>query len=154
MPYQTPLGHLVNLSQISTDDNEVIRRLEMVKGCSLTDAEKKDVGKRLVCARNWLTSGFAPDRILFTMSKDPKAEGDDREYIEALLAILSDIDWNSQAIHDSFYQLAEKKEVKASKIFKAVYRTLLGQGHGPKLGMFLASMKKEDVVDLFKGSFS
>jgi len=47
------------------------------------------------------------------------------------------------------YETATKLELAPKEAFVASYKILLGKNYGPKLGSFLASLKKEFVVGRF-----
>ena len=63
---------------------------------------------------------------------------------------LASIEWKSQSLHDSFYDLQENYEIPAKEYFKVMYNILLDKDRGPRLGFFLASMEREFVLDRLK----
>ena len=63
---------------------------------------------------------------------------------------LAAIEWKSQSLHDSFYDLQENYEIPAKEYFKVMYNILLDKDRGPRLGFFLASMERKFVLDRLK----
>ncbi len=152
MPFQVPFGHIVNLYQISRNKEGVIKRVERLKGDELTDGEKADVERRLACAKNWIEMGLAPKNVLFSLNEKPEALETDRRFVEEFVFSLRKIEWTDENIHNAVYDTAERMEENAGKVFRAIYRTLLGKKFGPKLGMFLASFEKDEVLAMLERS--
>ncbi|MEA3559106.1 MAG: lysine--tRNA ligase [Candidatus Thermoplasmatota archaeon] len=147
-----PYRHLVTLTQLSPDMEtllEKIKRTEKIK--ELDSASMERLVHRRSCVEFWLDN-FAPDGVRFTLfDLPPKKEIDKlnekmKEALEAMRDEFGDIEWNAEAIHNTIYEGSRSREISPKTTFKAFYRILLGRDRGPRLGFFLSSMDRGDVM--------
>jgi lysyl-tRNA synthetase class 1 len=97
----------------------------------------------------WLDS-FAPDRVKFSIAKEtPKIELESphRDYLKQLSTRLADEEWNPDGIHNAIYELAQAQGLKSKAAFQLVYKAILNEKFGPRLGYFLSTLDKEFVVN-------
>ncbi|MDP7590985.1 MAG: lysine--tRNA ligase, partial [Candidatus Poseidoniia archaeon] len=97
---------------------------------------------------NWL-AGPAPDAVRFTLQERPpqlELDRGERDALATLAGLLAEAEWQPQPLHDLFYTAQEANGLPAKALFKLVYRTLLGQSRGPRLGFFLATLDRKWVV--------
>jgi lysyl-tRNA synthetase class 1 len=149
-PFQIPYRHLVSVVQIK-DDFESI--LDILKRTELFNAlEEWDVShlkQRIECVKFWLDS-FAPDRVKFAIAKEtPKMElvPEHKEYLSQLSLKLSEEEWTPDGIHNAIYELAQAHNLKSKAAFQLVYRAILDEKFGPRLGYFLSTLDKDFVVN-------
>jgi lysyl-tRNA synthetase class 1 len=114
----------------------------------IAPAARKRLGQRLECIGNWL-AGPAPDAVRFTLQERPpqlKLQKGERDALATLAGLLAEAEWQPQPLHDLFYAAQEASGLLAKALFELVYRALLGQSRGPRLGFFLATLDREWVV--------
>ena len=154
MPVQVPYGHLVNLVQM-TDNNQALMDILKRTGY-LDDATDEDVEaiiKRADTARYWLAGGFADDKYRFSVSSTmPSVEltADEKQFLSALSEKMAVIDWNSEDIGKSISEVGGESPIGTKGAFKTLYRILIEKERGPRLGNFLASMDREFVLGRVK----
>lgn len=149
LPLQIPYRHLVSLVQIKEDFDgilDILKRTAQVE--SLNEEDKKHLSQRAECVKFWLKS-FAPDRVKFSIAKEPPAltlDADHRKYLGDLSRELGKGDWTPDSIHNTIYELAQSRGLKSKTAFQLVYQATLNQKHGPRLGYFLSTLDKDFVI--------
>jgi lysyl-tRNA synthetase class 1 len=53
-------------------------------------------------------------------------------------------------VQTAVFNIARKYNLKPSKFFKILYKILLGASHGPRLGPYILTMGRENVIDALK----
>ena len=107
---------------------------------------------RIECIKGWLEN-YAPESVKFKIQEEPPKKSYSPHEIELMKHLnskLAAIEWKSQSLHDSFYDLQENYEIPAKEYFKVMYNILLDKDRGPRLGFLLASMEREFVLDRLK----
>ncbi len=144
--------HLVSLVQIDPNLNEVLSRLKRTENIEeLSDDDILRIEKRLNCARFWLDK-FAPDSVKFSLQDHFKSSMVDGfgelelKILKKLEKKLSSVPWNGSHIHQACYDVKERMNTSPKKVFSILYRLLLDQNRGPRLGFFLSSLKRNDVL--------
>ena len=72
-----------------------------------------------------------------------KHQKGERDALATLAGLLAEAEWQPQPLHDLFYAAQEASGLLAKALFELVYRALLGQSRGPRLGFFLATLDRE-----------
>jgi lysyl-tRNA synthetase class 1 len=60
---------------------------------------------------------------------------------------MSEVGWTPDEIHDSFYELQKTNKTPAKEYFRIMYSVILGKEKGPRLGFFLATMKRDFITE-------
>lgn len=151
-PRRISYRHLVSLVQIDPSLDEVLKRLKRTENIEeLTEDDIARIEKRLNCARFWLDN-FAPDSVRFSLQehfKPSMIEGfGDLEFkiLKELEKGLSSVPWKGSEIHQACYDVKERLNISPKKVFSLLYRLLLDQNRGPRLGFFLSSLDRKDVL--------
>jgi lysyl-tRNA synthetase class 1 len=99
----------------------------------------------------WLDK-FAPEGVRFTLYDSPPSEEIENltpDLIGALKAMKEDfrsVEWNAESIHNTIYEGSRSRNIDPKTTFRAFYRILLGRDRGPRLGFFLSTLDKQDVL--------
>jgi lysyl-tRNA synthetase class 1 len=145
-----PYRHLVTLVQSKTEYDEIIDTLKRTGEIQdLNDYENKRLKSRIECIRGWLKTQ-APDNVKFRIQEIPPDLDLDDSTAKKLNDIknkMHSIDWNPDAIHNSFYELQDNNNTPAKEYFKIMYLIILGKERGPRLGFFLATMEKDFIIE-------
>ncbi len=153
LPYQIPHRHLVTLVQISNKWAE-IKQIIHRTGQVLTTIDNEDeerLRNRAEHALYWLNS-FAPSMVKFELKQSlPEIvlTTEQKQFLLHLKKIFDSVEWKAENIHDTVYDVAEKKGIKTTFAFKTIYQIFLGQDRGPRLGYFLSSLDKTFVLKRF-----
>ncbi len=96
----------------------------------------------------WLSRGLISDEYIVKIS--PSRPPDElaplvKEFADRLSPDMSDID-----IHNLVYEIARSRGVKPSKLFEALYITILGKSRGPRLGRFIKSLGIENFKEIVR----
>jgi len=149
LPLHIPYRHLVSMVQIKDDFEgvlEILKRTEHIE--SLGAEDENHLKQRLACVKYWLDN-FAPDNVKFSIAQEiPEIELEDehRKYLTVLAEELEKGEWKADTIHNSIYELAKSQNLKPKVAFQTLYKVILNQNFGPRLGYFLSTLDKEWVV--------
>jgi lysyl-tRNA synthetase class 1 len=106
---------------------------------------------RKACVDFWLER-FAPEEVKFRLcdSMPPeeraKLEPEMRKALEAMTEELASVKWDAESIHDAIYEGSRSRGIEPKVTFTAFYRMLLGKDKGPRLGFFLSTMERAEVL--------
>ncbi|MEC9336695.1 MAG: hypothetical protein VYC68_04255, partial [Candidatus Thermoplasmatota archaeon] len=145
-----PYRHLVTLAQSRPSLDAVIETLQRTGELGgVSSADRKWLKQRLNCLHNWL-DGAAPDSVRFMLQEKPpqlELNKSERSALATLAGLLEDAEWKPQSLHDLFYVAQETSGCEAKELFTLIYRVLLGQQRGPRLGFFLSTLEREWVIE-------
>jgi lysyl-tRNA synthetase class 1 len=88
--------------------------------------------------------------VKFAIVKEtPKIELEQghKDFLKQLSDRLNEEQWNPDDIHNAIYELAQAQGLKSKTAFQLVYRAILNEKFGPRLGYFLSTLDKEFVVN-------
>ena len=151
---QVPYGHLVNLVQMTDSMDgvfEILRRTGYLEGA--TDEDLAAIRKRAETAKYWLDMGYADGKYRFSVAKElPAVEltADEKQFLKDLASKLEPSPWDAEAIGQTISELGKESAIGNKGAFKTLYRILIAQDRGPRLGNFLASMDRSFVVGRIK----
>jgi lysyl-tRNA synthetase class 1 len=152
-PVQVPYRHLVTLVQLADDYERVKEMVLRTEGIEeLDEVSEERLKHRIDCVKFWLDR-FAPEGVRFHLFEVPPKEQIESLSDEMMMALkamredLSSIDWNAESIHNTIYEGSRSRDISPKTTFKAFYRVLLGRDRGPRLGFFLSTMEREDVLN-------
>jgi lysyl-tRNA synthetase class 1 len=142
-----PFNHLVNVYQSAQGNtDEVMRLLER----SDHIGDKNLIIDELERVKNWLDN-YAPDDVKFTIEKDYPKDIVLTDIQKQLLSkIIENIDIDAEALHNYIYTTGKELGLSAKETFEAVYKPLLNQTSGPKVGWFLKNLDRDFVVKRLK----
>jgi lysyl-tRNA synthetase class 1 len=147
-----PYRHLVTLTQLSEDMYQLVEKIKRTEDIEeLSEASMERLVHRRSCVDFWLES-YAPEGVRFSLYDTPpqkEIENLSPEMRSALGAMHEDfqqIDWDAESIHSTIYEGSRSRGIDPRTTFKAFYRILLGRDKGPRLGFFLSTMDRQDVL--------
>ncbi len=153
---QVPYRHLVTLAQLVDDREGLLERIKRTEGIEHLPGESVDrVIQRLECVRYWLDNS-APEGVRFTLYDEPPKEvvesltDEERNSLKAMGREFENCPWEAESIHNAVYEGSRSRDIDPRVTFRAFYRILLGRERGPKLGFFLSTMDKKDVLRRIK----
>ena len=147
-----PFRHLVTLLQICGDDLNAVR--ERLEAAGYRVPNDNVLASRLGYVREWL-SRYAPADVKFAVQNElPDAVAELAEDQKKALGLLADkienlADYTPESIHQEVYAVKEELAMQPKEVFEAIYLSVLGQRRGPRVGMFLASLKPDWLVQRF-----
>lgn len=152
-PIPVPYRHLVTLVQIKPGFEDVIRTIERTElsGGRLSEEDVERIRRRAEAVQYWLER-YAPESLRITLHGEPTDEAVeelDQEAVRALEVMrdaLLSIPWDAEAIHNTVYETSRGNGIDPRKTFQAFYLILLGRRRGPRLGYFLSTMSREEVL--------
>src|SRR5438477_544160 len=125
---------------------------EKDKGARLTDAELRDLHRRVQLARAWLER-WAPDEAKFeVLERTPDVEltAEQRRYLSAIRALIGTVH-DAGEMQNQLYEAAKQVGLldahgKPSRdAFAAIYLAFIGKPVGPRAGWLLLSIEPERV---------
>src|SRR5579863_7410666 len=108
------------------------------------DPETEKMGRTLMeCALNFYRDFIEPTKKLYTPSDA------EREQLKSLAAYLRENQGaGAEDIEKKIYDLGRENYDKPGKIFPLLYRSILGQERGPRLGAFIRLATPAKIVEL------
>ncbi len=157
-PQRIPFSLATIMIQVARDSDHVIRILKR-KGVleNPTNWEIKQAEERLERAENWVEK-YAPDNVRLEILKEVSEEIKEnlspkqKECLSSLAKDLSERDYGPEEIHNRVYETARENDLKPVKLFQAIYKVLLGQKYGPRVGNFLTALEDEFVIERFNNA--
>jgi lysyl-tRNA synthetase, class I len=141
-------GLIMNLvSALGTSDPALIRNYitHYDPAIEADPDTKKLAGTLMQCALNFYHDFVAPNK----RSHTPSAE--ERGQIEEIINFLSDhAGASAEEIEREIYEVGRRHYDKPGKIFPLLYRVLLGQKQGPRLGVFIKLATPQRIVKLLQ----
>ena len=118
-----------------------------------TSQTPRGIRKRAETAKYWLDMGYADGKYRFSVAKElPAVEltADEKQFLKDLASKLEPSPWDAEAIGQTISELGKESAIGNKGAFKTLYRILIAQDRGPRLGNFLASMDRSFVVGRIK----
>jgi lysyl-tRNA synthetase class 1 len=125
---------------------------EKEKGARLTDAELRELHRRLELARAWLER-WAPDEAKFQVQETtPPVEltAEQRRYLSAIRTLIGTVH-DAGEMQNQLYEVAKKVGLvrddgrPSQDAFAAIYLAFLGKPNGPRAGWLLLSIEPDQV---------
>ncbi len=140
------------VNYLQTAPNNILERFEESKGSDLNDREIEILEERTKYAKIWLEK-YAPDEFKFGITADLPSQAsnltkEQKQYLEAALVLINK-DLAADDLQQELYELSKVQAISTKEAFQAIYVSLIGKDHGPKAGVLLTTLPKEDVVKRF-----
>ena len=162
--FQIPYGHLITIYQIVGEDwdkaKAIMARQGQLAGMAEGGVEARTRHK-YECAGRWLER-FAPPEDKFILVKEhsqapelaKSLAPEQRAFIKALDEKMGAVEWTAAKIHDAVHDTTVASGLKAAQGFEALYRILVNNTKGPRLGYFLAALEREWVLERLRAAAS
>jgi lysyl-tRNA synthetase class 1 len=141
--------HLTTLVQIYSSE-ERIREIMISEGKEQDPAILKET---IDMARIWVHN-YAPESSKFSLknTEDPvNITEDERRMLCVFNTKLRSMDsWEPEKIHECARESIGESGMQPADGFKVIYRVLIGNERGPRLGFFLSVIPREKVLARFK----
>jgi len=141
---------IMNLvSALGTSDSELIwNYLTGYDPKIASNPETERMGKVLMeCALNFYADFIEPAKQRYS------PQGAERDQLRALIEFLAaNMGASAEEIEKKIYDLGRENYDKPGKIFPLLYRVLLGQERGPRLGAFIRLATPERMVEILNSS--
>jgi len=114
------------------------------------DPETEKMGRALMeCALNFYRDFIEPTKKIYTPSDAERAQ------LKTLAAYLRENqDATAEEIEKKIYDLGRENYDKPGKIFPLLYRSILGQERGPRLGAFIRLATPARIVELLDATIA
>jgi lysyl-tRNA synthetase class 1 len=143
-------GMLMNLvSALGTSDRDLIRSyLHGYDPAIDADADTAGLVETLIdCALNYYRDFIEPNRRGYVA-----VEAERKQLVELRKFLESNPDATAEAIEKTIYDLGRAHYEKPGRIFPLMYRAILGQERGPRLGAFIRLATPARVAELIDQS--
>jgi lysyl-tRNA synthetase, class I len=145
-------GMMMNLvAALGSSDRDFIWNYIVRYDASIAgDSETERMGRVLMeCALNFYRDFIEPTKKLYTPTDVERAQ------LKSLAAYLRENrDAPAEEIEKKIYDLGRENYDKPGKIFPLLYRSILGQERGPRLGAFIRLATPARVVELLDGAIA
>lgn len=142
---------IVTLIQLPHID--IFKRIEERFGRKLTDAEHKNLEKRIAAAKYWLEN-LAPEEDLIQLQETLPEEANEltqtqRGFLRAYSKQIKKTEWTEEKLQTAVFDAARLTPMNPKMGFAAIYRTLLNKKQGPKAGSLVAYIEKDFLEKRF-----
>jgi lysyl-tRNA synthetase class 1 len=145
-------GLMMNLvAALGSSDRDFIWRYIVRYDASIAgDPETEKMGRALMeCALNFYRDFIEPTKKIYAPTEVERAQ------LKALAAYLCDSqDASAEEIEKKIYDLGRENYDKPGKIFPLLYRSILGQERGPRLGAFIRLATPARVIELLDATIA
>jgi len=142
------------LSQMQHLDIE--KEAEHLVGQPLTDADKKELARRIKYANIWIKA-YAPEDYKFEIQETLPPGAKDLSAVQkkALAEVLAYVEktepgpegtFDGQAMHTELHSIKERTGIDPREFFEAIYTCILARKSGPKAGWFLSVLDKKFLI--------
>jgi lysyl-tRNA synthetase, class I len=128
----------------SADRDFIWNYIVRYDGAIAGDAETEKMGRALMeCALNFYRDFIEPTKKVYTPTEAERAQ------LQTLAAYLRESQGaGAEEIEKKIYDLGRDNYDKPGKIFPLLYRSILGQERGPRLGAFIRLATPAKIVEL------
>jgi len=144
-----PYDYLVELSGVAPEKNKldfVVQKLLETGHISKVDVKiKKEVMRRFTYAENWFNDFVKPEGIKVKLSKEEKLAI--KELIETIRR-----EKDGEKLQTNIFEIARNHRIKPKEFFRLIYRIILNQDRGPRLGIYIIQKGKEEIIGLLKNA--
>jgi len=145
-------GLMMNLvAALGSSDRDFIWKYIVRYDASIAgDPETEKMGRALMeCALNFYRDFIEPTKKIYAPTEVERAQ------LKALAAYLRDSqDASAEEIEKKIYDLGRENYDKPGKIFPLLYRSILGQERGPRLGAFIRLATPARVIELLDATIA
>jgi len=99
--------------------------------------------ERITYALNWIADFEEITETTITLSSQ------EAKALEKLVKIIQKTD-DENEMQTAIFTVAKEHDIKPAKFFKTLYTILLGTPQGPRLGPYILTMGKQNVIEALK----
>jgi len=134
-----PYNLLVYLARVAPKGSELSYVKEKLKGYGHSaDLEAENLESHLRYAMNWAEDFHEIGETRVELVEDEKLA------LKDLLNLLKN-DVDEKTVQNSIFSIAKERNLEPKKMFEAIYRILIGETKGPRLGPYVVAMGRENV---------
>jgi len=143
-----PFRHMVTAVQIASNFDQLLTVLKR-GGYDVSDINS--IKLRAKYAKTWLNH-FAPPFVKFTVQDHLPVQAQtltnaQKKVLSQLAEVIEAGVGDAEQLHNAIYEISELIGINPKDSFKSIYIAFLGISSGPRAGWFLASLKKDFVVN-------
>jgi lysyl-tRNA synthetase class 1 len=143
IPYST----MVEIAKVLPNKNQLDFALEKLKGFGhvkrASASVRREVAKRLEFAKKWMGDFEKIEEVELKIYEKEKSAL--RELIEAVKKVE-----DGEELQAKIFEIANSNEIQPPKFFRLIYRILLKSDKGPRLGPYMLTLGKKEVIEKLK----
>ena len=137
--FQILYNDLKNLVKISPQQGKMEFIIKKLKEMKVKNLDKIEIEKRTKFVTNWIIDQEIEQQEI-------KLEGASRDAIEDLIVLVKK-EKNGEVLQKEIFAIAVKHSLRPAEFFKTVYRILLNENTGPRLGPYIIERGKAEVIE-------
>lgn len=142
-----PYEYLVQLAGVAPKKNKldfVIQSLKETGHLERVNRRiERNIEKKLEYAENWFNDFEKPKRKVIDLTLE------EQRAIRELIEIIKREN-DGEKIQTKIFEISKKYKIKPSKFFRQIYRILINQNKGPRLGPYIIQRGKDEVIKILK----
>ena len=143
IPYNT----IVEIAKILPERNQidfVLKKLKEFGYVKIDEDDRKKIETNLQFAKNWIKDFEKKEKEI-----EVKVTDKDKKIIKELIKEI-ERENDGERLQERIFDVIRKHEVKPSKIFQLMYRIILNQDRGPRLGPYIIQTGKTEIIKKLK----
>lgn len=138
--HHVPYNLMAYMAKMAPKDKEQDFIMEMLGKYGYKGITRENIADRVAYAFNWVRDFEQIGQ------KEISVEDDQANAIRELVDYLRK-DSDESSIQNAIFTVSRKNDVRPERMFNTLYSILLGVDRGPRLGPYIISMGKQNVID-------
>jgi lysyl-tRNA synthetase class 1 len=139
VPYNL-LTFLAKMAPKGREEEFIVEKLRSYGYLQNNQTLDNDLKKRIEYAFNWIRDFEEIKETTISLTVKEK------EAIKELIETLK-VENEAEKIQNAIFNIAKNNQLKPADFFKTLYTILLGVPHGPRLGPYILTMGKQNVIE-------
>jgi lysyl-tRNA synthetase, class I len=128
--------------------DEILTKVTTTKKGKVDDSELSILEERLKYAKVWIDN-YAPKQYRYDLADLSEIDAEllsdlQKKYLAGILNIFNEDD-DPQSLQISLYELSKEVGIPSTDAFSAIYKSFINMQHGPRAGMLLTKIGRENV---------
>jgi len=144
-----PYEYLIELADVAPEKNKldfVIQKLLETKHITeVNEKIKKEVERKFNYANNWVGDFVKHEKIKVQLTDG------ERSAIEKLIEEIKKEN-EGEKLQYKIFEIAKSKGIKPIRFFQLLYKIILNEERGPRLGPYIIDRGKEEIIKMFEKS--
>lgn len=142
--FQILYNDFKNLVKISPQQGKMEFLMKKLKEMKLKNLDEKEIEKRTKFVTHWIMDQEKEQQTV-------ELDGVSRDALNNLI-VLIEKEKDGELLQKGIFAIAVKHSIKPAKFFKSIYRILLNEDTGPRLGPYIIERGKSEVIEKLQGA--
>ena len=146
VPYNL-LAFLAKMAPKGREEEFIAEKLRGYGYLQKDETLDENMKKRIEFAFNWVKDFEAIKETIISLTLE------ERQAIKELIEVLN-VEDEAEKIQNAIFNTAKKHDLKPARLFKTLYMILVGVPRGPRLGPYILTMGRKNVINALQNTLS